>query len=136
MKEYVLDANALTSYFQNREGSETIDKLMMRAHLDEISLSISVINLGEVLYTVAKALGLEKTKEYIRALGQSVEIVAVDQEFALEAAAIKFQYKLGYADSIAALLAMRRQGTLVTADPEFAKLGKRLKVLALPRHSQ
>jgi hypothetical protein len=25
--------------------------------------------------------------------------------------------------------------TLVTADPEFVKLGKRLKVLALPRHT-
>jgi hypothetical protein len=26
--------------------------------------------------------------------------------------------------------------TLVTADPEFSKLGKQLKVLALPRHEQ
>jgi hypothetical protein len=30
---------------------------------------------------------------------------------------------------------MRTGATLVTADPEFAKLGKQLKVLALPRHS-
>jgi predicted nucleic acid-binding protein len=78
---------------------------------------------------------LDRTKIYIEALGQSVETVPIDQEFALAAATIKFQYKLGYADSIAALLAMRRRGTLVTTDPDFIKFGKRLKVLALPRHS-
>jgi predicted nucleic acid-binding protein len=88
-----------------------------------------------VLYTLAKSIGLDRTNVYIKALGQSVETVAIDQEFALAASTIKFQYRLGYADSIAALLAMRLRATLVTADPEFVKLGKRLKVLALPRYS-
>jgi hypothetical protein len=30
---------------------------------------------------------------------------------------------------------MRMSATLVTTDPDFLKLGKQLKVLALPRHS-
>jgi hypothetical protein len=30
---------------------------------------------------------------------------------------------------------MRMNATLVTADPDFEKVGKQLKVLALPRHS-
>lgn len=59
----------------------------------------------------------------------------MDEEFALAAAKIKYQHKPGYADSIAALLAIRRRGTLVTADSDFAKFGGQLKVLALPRHS-
>jgi predicted nucleic acid-binding protein len=42
---------------------------------------------------------------------------------------------LGLTDCFAAELAMRTGATLVTSDPEFAKLGKQLKVLALPRHS-
>jgi len=33
-------------------------------------------------------------------------------------------------------LAMRRKATLVTADPDFEKLGKRLKVMALTRHNE
>ena len=129
-----MDANALIRYFQNRAGAETIEKLISRAQRDEASLSISAVNLGEVLYTLAKSIGLERTLIYIQALGHSVETVAIDQEFALSAATIKFQYKLGYADSIAALLAMRRGASLVTADPDFVKFGRRLKVLALPRH--
>jgi predicted nucleic acid-binding protein len=135
VKEYVLDANALIRYFQNQAGAETIEKLIGRAQRDEANLSISAVNLGEVLYTLAKSIGLNRTMVYLQALGQSVETVLVDQEFALAAATIKFQYKLGYADSIAALLAIRRRGTLVTADPDFVKFGKQLKVLALPRHA-
>jgi predicted nucleic acid-binding protein len=38
-------------------------------------------------------------------------------------------------DCYAAELAMRTGATLVTADPEFARLGKQLKILTLPRHS-
>jgi predicted nucleic acid-binding protein len=135
VKEYVLDANALLRYFQDGAGAETIEKLISRVEENEARLSISAINLGEVLYTLAKSIGLDRTKAYIQAVDQSVETVSIDEEFALAAAIVKFQYKMGYADSIAALLAMRRQGTLVTADPGFAKLGRQLKVLALPRHS-
>jgi ribonuclease VapC len=61
--------------------------------------------------------------------------VAADEPQAEVAATLKFRHKMGYADSYAAALAMRTGATLVTADPEFAKLGKRLRVLALPRHS-
>jgi predicted nucleic acid-binding protein len=42
---------------------------------------------------------------------------------------------LGYADCYAAALAMRMDATLVTTDLDFAKLGKKLKLLVLPRHS-
>jgi predicted nucleic acid-binding protein len=136
VKEYVLDANALIRYFQNHAGAEIIEKLIERAQRDDARLSISAVNLGEVLYTLAKSIGLDRTTAYIQALGQSVETVPIDQEFALAAAKIKFQYKLGYADSIAALLAMRRRGTLVTADPDCIKLGRQFKILALPRHVQ
>lgn len=135
MKEYVLDANSLIRYFQNQAGAETVEKLLARTQRNEVRLSISVVNLGEVLYSLAKSIGLERTTAYIQAVEQSVQTVPLDREFALTAATIKFQYKLGYADSIAALLAMRLRGTLVTADPDFSKLGVRLKVQKLPRHS-
>jgi predicted nucleic acid-binding protein len=136
VKEYVLDANALIRYFQNQAGAEIVEKLIDRAQREEANLSIAAVNLGEVMYTLAKSIGLDKTMVYIQALSQSIETIPIDREFALAAATIKYQYKLGYADSIAALLAMRLRATLVTADPDFVKFGKQLKVLALPRHAQ
>ncbi len=136
VKEYVLDANAVIRFFQKQPGGETVKRLLMRVEKNEVRLSISVLNLGEVLYTLAKSIGLDRTTAYIRALGEAVETVPIDEEFALAAATVKFQYKLGYADSMAAVLAIRRHATLVTADPEFVKLGKRLKLLALPGHGE
>jgi predicted nucleic acid-binding protein len=60
-------------------------------------------------------------------------IIAVDQERATRAGAIKQKHGLGYADSFAAELAIERSAWLVTADREFEKLGKHLLTLMLPR---
>jgi predicted nucleic acid-binding protein len=43
---------------------------------------------------------------------------------------------LGYADAFAAELAIEHGAWLVTADPEFAKVGKSLAVYPLPRHEK
>jgi predicted nucleic acid-binding protein len=64
-----------------------------------------------------------------------VEPISVDEQIAIDTAILRIRYKLGLADCFAAELAIRLGATLVTADPEFAKLGKQLKVLALPRHT-
>jgi predicted nucleic acid-binding protein len=64
-----------------------------------------------------------------------VDFVSPGVSGSLSAGEIRLRYKLGLADSFAAALALELGATLVTADPEFAKLGKQLKVLALPRHS-
>ncbi len=50
--------------------------------------------------------------------------------------ALKQRYNLGYADAFAAELAIERGAWLVTADPEFSKLGKALSIFSLPRHEK
>lgn len=77
-----------------------------------------------------------KATEALQTIARSIESVEIAEEQADAAAALKFIYKLGFADCFAAELAMRTGATLVTADPEFAKLGKKLKILALPRHKE
>lgn len=135
MKQYVLDANAVMRYLSNESGEEKVALLIRMAARGEARLRISVINWGEAFYSLAKLAGLNKAARDLRALGAIVEPVAVDIAQAESAATLKFRYKMGYADSYAAELAMRTGATLVTADPDFVKLGKQLKVLALPRHS-
>jgi predicted nucleic acid-binding protein len=134
VKYYVLDANAVVRYLTKGPGIERLDTLFAQAQRGNVRMSISVINRGEVLYTLAKRAGLQAAKDALRPVAHYVESVSVTEEQADAAASLKFQYKLGFADCIAAELAMRMGATLVTADLEFAKLGKRLKVLALPRH--
>lgn len=136
MKQYVLDANAVMRYLSRGRGEEKVAALIQRAAKGEARLLISVINWGEALYSLAKLAGLSKAIADLKSLGAIVESVAADEAEAEMAATLKFRYKMGYADTYAAALALRTGATLVTADPEFAKLGKQLKVLALPRHAQ
>jgi len=134
VKRYVLDANALMRYLTKGPGIERLDKLFAQAQRGEASLSMSVINRGEVLYNLAKRAGMLEAVAALRTMAHYVESVDATEEQANGAAALKFIYKLGYADCFAADLAIRRGATLVTADRDFVKLGKQLKVLALPHH--
>ena len=135
MKRYVLDANAVMRFLQKGPGFERISSLIKMASAGEIQLLISVVNRGEVVYGLARRSGLQQALEDLRILAGCLEQVDVHEEDAEAAAILKLRYKLGFADCFAAELAMRKAATLVTADPEFTKLGKQLKILALPRHT-
>jgi predicted nucleic acid-binding protein len=65
-----------------------------------------------------------------------VAVIAVDRERATRAGALKQRHGLGYADAFAAELAMERGAWLVTADPEFSRVGRGLSVYSLPRHEK
>jgi predicted nucleic acid-binding protein len=135
VKEYVLDANALVRYFRKQDGSAKVRELLNQADKNLVSLCISVVNLAEVLYVFARYSTLEEARKAIEKVKGLVEFASTDSEQALAAGELHHHYKLGLADCFAAELAMRTGATLVTADPDFAKLGKQLKILALPRHS-
>jgi predicted nucleic acid-binding protein len=134
MKDFVLDANALVRLFRNQDGAAKIQDLLIQADKKQVSLRISVVNLAEVLYVFSRYSTLEKARTAIQKVRSLVEFASPDTEQALAAAELRFIYKLGLADCFAAELAMSTGATLVTADPEFAKLGKQLKILALPQH--
>jgi ribonuclease VapC len=136
MKNYVLDASAAIRYLTGGIGEEKVDALIHRAAKGEARLVISVVNWGEALYSLAKKVGLDNATADLRALCAFVESVVIDETLAEAAAIVKFHYKLGYADCFAAALAMRMDATLVTTDQDFSKLGKKLKILALPREAQ
>jgi ribonuclease VapC len=122
-------------YLTNGAGAAKVDALIDRVGRGEARLLISAVNWGEALYSLGKMQGLNKAKADLMALGGLVELVTVDQALAEAAAIVRLHYKLGYADCFAAALALRMKATLVTSDPDFAKLGKQLKILALPPHS-
>lgn len=131
MKIYVLDASAVVRYLTNGIGEEKVDALIHRSRKLEVRLLISVVNWGEALYVLAGMIGIEKATTALKTMSAVLESVAVDEELAEAAAILKHQTKLGYADCYAAALALRMDATLVTSDPDFKKLGKKLKMLSL-----
>jgi len=137
-RRYVLDANALISFFEDRRGAaEKVRHLLSEALRQDLPLLMSAINWGEVFYIAWRRHGEKGAREAEAKLRQlPVVVMAVDRERATRAAAIKQRHGLGYADSFAAELAIERDAWLVTADPEFTKVGKGLAVYSLPRHER
>ena len=135
-RRYVLDANALISFVEERPGSALkVRDLMAAASQQDTPLMISAVNWGEVFYIAWRHHGETRARETeARLLQMPIVVIGVERERALRAAALKQKHGLGFADAFAAELAMERGAWLVTADPEFAKLGKGLMVYSLPRH--
>lgn len=137
-RRYVLDANALIGFFEGRSGvAEKVRSLLGDALRQEVPLLMSAVNWGEVFYLEWRFRGEAKAREVEAKLQHlPIAIMSVDRERASRAGGLKQKYGLGYADAFAAELAIERDARLVTADPEFAKLGKALAVYSLPRYEK
>jgi predicted nucleic acid-binding protein len=137
-RRYVLDANALIGLFEDRRGiAGKVEQLLQDALLSELPLLISAVSWGEVFYIEWRYHGENKAREAeARVQELPIAVIPVDQARASRSGAIKQKHGLGYADAFAAELAIERHAWLVTADPEFLKLGKELLVYSLPRHEK
>jgi predicted nucleic acid-binding protein len=135
-RRYVLDANALIGLFEDRRViAEKVERLLSDALLKDIPLLMSAVNWGEVFYTEWRYRGEARAREAEAKLREMpIAVISVDRESATRAGSLKQKHGLGYADAFAAELAIERGAWLVTADPEFSKVGKALLVYSLPRH--
>jgi predicted nucleic acid-binding protein len=138
MRRYVLDANALIGFFEGRPGvSEKVQRLLSDALRQDSPLLMSAVNWGEVFYMEWRYRGEAMAREAEATLQRMpIAVIAADRERATRAGTLKQRHGLGYADAFAAELAMERSAWLVTADPEFPKVGKGLSVYSLPRHEK
>jgi len=138
LRRFVLDANALVSLLEDRAGAAArVRRLIEDASRIGQPILLSAVNWGEVFYVAWRLHGELRALEAEAKLQQlPIMVVAADRDRATRAATLKQKHNLGYADSFAAELAMERSAWLVTADPEFSKLGKALSVYPLPRHKK
>lgn len=137
-RRYVLDANALTGFFEDRDVTAAkVERLLVEAMRQSLPLFMSAVNWGEVFYVAWRRHGEAQARQIeSETRDMPLVVISADLDRATRAAALKQKHNLGYADSFAAELAMERGATLVTADPEFSKLGKILSIYPLPRHEK
>jgi predicted nucleic acid-binding protein len=137
-RQYVLDANALVGLFEDREVTAArVERLVEQAMKEEQPLLMSAVNWGEVVYVAWRLHGEASAREVeTRMREMPIVPIAADRDRASHAAALKQKHGLSYTDAFAAELAIERGAWLVTADPEFSKLGKTLSVYPLPRHEK
>lgn len=134
-RRYVLDANALIGLIEDRAVTAMrVRRLLEEASRADLPLLLSAVNWGEVFYIAWRQHGEVKAREVETSLRRfPIAVIPADLDCATRAGAIKQKHNLGYADAFAAELAIDRDAWLVTADPEFARMGKIISVYPLPR---
>jgi ribonuclease VapC len=126
-KVYVFDACALLRLAQDEPGAERVVQLMTEARVGHCQLLMHIINLGEVIYRVAKTYGDEVAQRKRAEITRLPLIIEpFDEPTFWDAVYLKSHYPMSYADCFAAALARRKKATLLTSDPEFAVLGDTL----------
>jgi ribonuclease VapC len=125
----VLDAYALMAYLEGEPGAETIRNLLLQSLRGEMHLVVTTINLGEVYYNIARTNSLEIADRLVgKLIDLPIEIASVDWELALQAARLKAETPIAFADCFAAALAQLRECTVVTGDKEFQRLESNVRV--------
>lgn len=117
---YILDSFAVMAYLGAETGWRRVKELFDLAIEAKRPLLMCMINLGEVLYMTERRRGLEVAQD-VQALIASlpIDIVDASRGLVLDAAHIKANYALSYADAFVVALAQREQGIIITGDPEF-----------------
>ena len=81
---------------------------------------LSIINWGEFYYIVKRRVGKRKAEESLALLEQlPASVAAVDDALVKEAAEIKADYPVSYADAFCIATARRSEAEILTNDPEF-----------------
>jgi ribonuclease VapC len=129
MAAKVLDSYALMAFYEDEPGADVVRNLLLKAVDNEIKLLISVVNVGEIWYSIARVTSPETADRYIDELhGMSIDIVDVDWQLTRQAAAFKARGNIAYGDCFAAALAKVNKAELVTGDKEFKALEEEIKV--------
>ena len=129
MATKVLDSYALMAFFEDEPGADFVRGLIHKAVESDTNLLMSVVNLGEVWYSIARIDSPETADQYIHEIkGLGIEVVDIDWPLTRQAAAFKTSGNISYADCFAAALAKNRKAELVTGDKEFKVLEGEIKI--------
>jgi predicted nucleic acid-binding protein len=128
-KAYVLDTWAVIAYLEDEPSAPQIADLIASAHEEGVPVYMTVVNVGEVWYTLAREVSEEDANSSVKELRDlRIQFENADWELTREAARFKSQNKMSYADCYAAALAKCKKADLVTGDAEFKPLDGEIKI--------
>jgi len=117
---FVLDSFALLAYLNDEPGRVRVKEVLRLAEQGLCRVLLCMINFGEVLYTTERRRGFA-TAQSVQSLIESMPITLLDvtRNLVLDAAHIKANHALSYADAFSVASAIRESAVVLTGDPEF-----------------
>ena len=124
MVTYVFDASALVAYLRDTPGGPKVGDLLKEARRGRAEILMSAVNFGEAYGFVLRGQGADRARAVISTVYPlPIRFMDATVQRCCHATEIKAKYKLYYADSFAAALAVENKATLVTSDSDFRRLG-------------
>jgi len=121
---FALDAFAVMAHFEAESGGEKVKELLKNAESGGITLAMSLINVGELVYLLSREQGRGKAQSMLDDLHSlPITFHEATEDRILAVAWLKAEYPISYADAFAVSLAREPGAFLVTGDPELRRLG-------------
>ena len=124
MKTRVLDSWPIVEWIKEKHRvADLVENLLAEAQTGTIRLLMSAINVGEVYYYLRKYGGqglADSWRNSSTTLPVTIEVPTLAEIW--DAALLKGQYPIAYADAFAAALAQKYRCPLMTGDPEFRSI--------------
>jgi len=113
----------LLAFFQAESGGEKVHGILKEAFDGRAAVFLSVINLGEIHYIVARKRGRETARAVLEDVYRlPLGLIDAGTERVLAAAEIKARYPVSYADAFVAAAAEELSAILVTGNPELKQV--------------
>jgi ribonuclease VapC len=129
MKRYVLDSYAMIAYFEDEPGAHQVALILRQLLKGKAKGFMSVVNWGEVYYNTMREQGISEAEKVTLQLDKfPIQVIDVNKELAYEAAKLKGEFRIAYADCFAVALSLKLDAAIVTGDPDFKKLQKRVSI--------
>jgi predicted nucleic acid-binding protein len=117
------------AYLEDEPGGDIVSDAIADAHEEDIPLLMSVLNVGEVWYVIARETATADAETAVAQLRQlGIEFIAADWHLAKEAARYKAKHKMSYADCFAAALTKQKDAVLLTGDPQFHQIEREIRI--------
>ena len=110
-------------------------EILREAEARRTDLFASLINVGEVFYSIGRRKGEKAADETLEELHHlPLTILPLEPDTVIKAARLKIHHSLSYADAFAVVTAQDLHGTLMTGDPEILKIKGIVTIEPLKRH--
>lgn len=131
-RDLVLDSHALLTYLEGEAGSDFVANALSMAEQGTAEMFMTIVNWGEVYYSILRAKGERRAQEATHVLDQlPIEIVNMDMNLVQRASRFREKFRVPNGLCFAASLADSRACPVITGDEGFRKMGEAVQILWL-----
>lgn len=129
MNNIVLDSFAVMAFLRKEKEGDKVEKYLFEAQKGKCLLFLSYFNLAEVYYKTIREQGKDKGVETLVTIKKlPIILVSITDDQVLAAAEIKAGHSISLGDCFAVALAIEKKAAITTADREFKKVEKLVKI--------